>query len=272
MSTLDAIRPLSDAGGAELIGIDARLDLDDAVKERIRAAFARHGFIVLRGQDISLEDQLRFGRIFGEISAQGENAKETGGVTFVSNAVEGGTNPRGELTFHIDHSFYPKPLRAIMLYAMQVPPHGGDTMFANARLAYARLPQSLRDRIDGLRAMHVYDYAYSRGDKAGMRIREADIGPEAPRAVHPVALIHPVTGEHILYVSRRHVDRILDIPEHESEALLDELMSYFEDPSIIYVHQWRVGDLVVFDNLAVQHARTDFDPQHKRHMRRIQIA
>lgn len=272
MSTLQAIRPLSDAGGAELVGIDARLEIDDAVKGRIRDAFAAHGFVVLRGQDVTLDDQLRFGRIFGEISSQGENAKDSGGVTFVSNAVEGGTNPRGELTFHIDHSFYPKPLRAIMLYAMQVPPEGGDTMFANARLAYQRLPQRLRERIGALRAMHVYDYAYSRGDKAGKRIREADIGPDAPRAVHPVALTHPVTGEKILYVSRRHVDRILEVSEEESEALLDELMTYLEDPGIVYVHKWKVGDLVVFDNLAMQHARTDFDSKHKRHMRRVQIA
>jgi taurine dioxygenase len=266
------IAPLSAVGGAEIEGLDLRNELSEGTQDQLRAAWAQHGLLLLRGQDLTLEDQVRFGRVFGAISSQGENAAKLGGVTYVSNVAADGSNPRGELTFHIDHSFYPHPLRGIMLYGIEVPSVGGDTLFANAKLAYQRLPQELKDRIDGLRALHVYDYAYSRGDRQGARIRESEIGADSPRAIHPVVLTHPVTHEKILYVSRRHTDRILDLPEAESEALLDELLTYIYLPDIVHRHVWKAGDLVLWDNLALQHARTDFDPAHKRHLRRVQIA
>jgi taurine dioxygenase len=265
------IRPISPAGGAEIGGVDAAVEQSEEIKTRLREAWHKHALLLLRKQDLTLEQQVRFGEIFGAISSQGENAKNSGGVTFVSNVVAEGANPFGELTFHIDHSFYPTPLRGIMLYGIEVPPEGGDTKFANAKMAYNLLPETLRRRIDGLKALHVYDYAYGR-EKFGSRIREADIAPDAPRAVHPVAFTHPITGEKILYVSRRHTDRILDLPEDESEALLDELFTYMYVPEIVFAHKWNAGDLVIWDNLALQHARTDFDRKYRRHMRRVQIA
>jgi alpha-ketoglutarate-dependent taurine dioxygenase len=267
-----AVRPLSAAAGAEVTGVDLREDLSDDVKETLRSAWGEHALLLLRGQDVTLEDQVRFGRIFGPISSQGENAAKLGGVTYVSNVAADGTNAAGELTFHIDHSFYPSPLRGIMLYGIEVPPVGGDTMFANARIAYERLPQALKERIADLKALHVYDYAYSRGDRQGARIREHEISADSPRAVHPVVLTHPDTGQKILYVSRRHTDRILDVSEAESEALLDELLTYIYLPDIVYRHHWTAGDVVLWDNLSLQHARSDFDSTYKRHMRRVQIA
>ena len=267
------LKPISEAGGALVGGVDLRAEQTGEVKEILKAALFENGFLLFRDQELSPEQQIAAGRIFGTISTQGENYKNTDGVRYVSNVAADGVNPVGELTFHVDHSFYPSPLRAIMLYAIDVPPPGagGETMLANARLAYKLLPGELRARIEGTKALHVYDFAYSR-DKVGDRIRDVDCGPLAPRAIHPVVMEHPVTGEKILYISRRHVDRIFGYPEAESEALIDELLPYIYRSNIIYTHAWLPGDLLVFDNLALQHARTNFSPQHKRHMRRVQVA
>jgi len=266
------IRPLSAALGAEVDGVDLSEEPAEETKIRLRQAWDQHALLLLRDQRLTLDEQVRFGRVFGTISSQGENAAKLGGVTYVSNVATDGSNAKGELAFHIDHSFYPRPLHGLMLYGIEVPPVGGDTMFANAKLAYQRLPHGLKDRIARLRALHVYDFAYSRGDRAAERIRESDIASDALRAEHPVVLTHPKTGEKILYVSRRHTDRILGLDPAESDALLEELLSYITLADIVYRHAWRPGDLVLWDNLALQHARTDFDSTYRRHMRRVQIA
>lgn len=261
------IRPLDAPFGAEVRGLDdpARLD---AAAETLREAWKRYALLLFRDLAIDAEQQLRIAAVFGEVSQQGENHKRTGAYGFISNVVEGGNAPIGELPFHMDHCFYPKPLRGLTLYAIDVPPTGGDTVYSNGVLAFELLPSDLRDRVGSLRALHVHDYA----QKAYVgRIREAEIPAEAPRAAHPVAFPHPATGKPILYVCRRHTDRILDVAPDESEWLLDELIPYSHRPEVVYRHAWRPGDLIVWDNIALQHARTEFDPNAKRTLRRVQI-
>lgn len=267
------VRPLSPVFGAEVLGIDLRKDLSDATREVLRSVWHRHALLLFRDQKLTPEQQMEVATIFGKVSLQGENAAKGGGFNYVSNVAKDGANPNGELTFHTDHSFYPSPLRGIMLYAIEVPPAGagGDTLFASAKLAYGLLPERLRTKIAELEALHVYDYAFGR-ERYGDRIREKDLNPNSPRALHPLAMVHPETGDNLLYVSRRHVDRIEGLPPDESEALIDELLTYIYRPEIVFRHQWSPGDLVIFDNLALQHARNDFDPKYKRHLRRIQIA
>ena len=266
-----ALRLLSPAIGVEILDVDATQQTSEPLREQIRALWNRHGLVLFRNQQLSVDEQLRFAEIFGAVSKQGENAQRLGSFTYVSNVAKDGIVPNGELILHMDQSFYPTPLRGLMLYGLEVPPAGagGDTVFADARLAYRNLPESLRERIAGRMALHAYDY--SRPDST-TRIREADLHPDAPRAIHPVVLQHPATAEPILYVSTWHTIRILDMPLDESDALLAQLAEYVQAPGNTYRHVWRPGDVVVWDNLALQHARTNFDPSHKRHLRRIQIA
>ncbi|GAC1454585.1 MAG: TauD/TfdA family dioxygenase [Gemmatimonadaceae bacterium] len=265
------VRPLSPAGGADIVGLDLREELSETVRHQLREAWHKHALLIFRGQELAEERQKRVAEIFGELSLQGRNAPKGGGINYVSNVAQDGANPNGELTFHTDHSFFATPLRGLMLYAIEVPPEGGDTLFANAKLAYQLLPEPLRERIATLQALHVYDYGFSR-ERYGPRVREKDLTDDSSKAVHPVVLVHPDTGEKILYVSYRHVDRILDLSPDESEALLEELQTYLYRPEIVYRHKWTPHDLAVWDNLALQHARTDFDPKYRRHLRRCQIA
>jgi len=267
------ILPQPGSIGAEVRGVDLSTELPEAIKSQLREAFNRYGYLLFRGQELSGEDQKRVGSIFGTISYQGENYKESDGTRYISNVAEDGLNKDGELSFHIDHSFYATPLRAIMLYALEAPPPGagGETMLSSMKLAYDALPAATRERLEGLEALHCYDFDVSRNVRQADRFREKDLGPLSTRATHPVVLTHPDTGEKVLFISRRHVDRIIGLEEAESEALLAELTAAIEAPERVVKHQWLPGDLVIFDNLKLQHARTNFDPSHRRHLRRCQV-
>lgn len=252
-------RPLSSAGGEEVSGLNLHQEQSDAVKRRLKEACLKHSFLLLRGQDITLDEQLHFGRIFGDIL-------EDSNANIVTSS--------GELLLHFDHwliSNQPQPMNFTMLYGMQVVTVGGETVLANARAAYQRLPESLKARIEGMQAVHCYDYSYAPGKKIALRMRQADIPPDQPRATHPVVLVHPETGEKILYVSPRNTDRILGLEPEESESLLQELWTYIETPDNVYAHQWQVGDILLWDNHAMLHGRRVFDARQERRLRRLSM-
>jgi hypothetical protein len=198
-----------------------------------------------------------------------EDLDETRRVAYITVAAALGM-PHTEATGTVVNAlgFFDQLLPAICLYAEEVTRTGGTTIFADTRKAHDRLPTDLRDRLAGLEAMHLYDYANDYGDH---RFRVATAAPEAPRATHPVVLPHATTGRPLLYVNRLMTDSIVGLGDAESEALLDELMTFFEGDEVRYVHTWRVHDLVVWDNLALQHGRTDFPPTERRCLRRVQI-
>lgn len=135
-------------------------------------------------------------------------------------------------------------------------------------MAYANLPERLKRRIAGLTARHGHDYSINRGDVRA----KGSTGAEGPRWVHPVVRNHPQTGEPLLFVSRLITEEIIGLPPAEGDELLEELLTYIEDPKVIYRHKWRVGDYIAWDNLALQHARTNFDPAEKRVLRRVPIS
>ena len=247
--------------GVEVRGVDFRDEQPGEIKAQLRRAWQEHSLLLFRDQEITPEQQLRIATIFGKFSDEGDTP---GGINFVSNVYEKGTtsdgqynlDTPGEKRFHRDHSFYEAPLRGIMLYGIEVPPveKGGDTRFSDSRAAYKRLPAELRERIANL----IVHFACPQPSD----MRQAD---------HPVALKHPDTGEPILFLSRRHAHHIVGLSHQESEALLDELDSYVGDPAITYRHHWRPNDLVVWDNLSLEHARDDWDRSCRRHLRRTQI-
>lgn len=258
------IEPLTTITGAVVTGLDAAAKIPEATRLKLREAWWRYGLLLLPGQNIDEDQQREFGMIFGEISSEGEY----GDQNYVSNVIPEGIVPYGELAFHVDHSWSPSPLRGLMLYAIECPPkgNGGETKFADAKRAYDALPEVTRRTIDTLQIVHTYP-----DQSKNLPIPGPDPRPGMPTATHPLAFPHPATGEKLLFCSPRHFDRIVGYTPQESLALAEQLSAHLSRPEIIYTHSWAPGDLIVWDNLRLQHARTHFDPKFRRHLRRTQI-
>lgn len=256
--------PLTPFMGARISGVDAGAPMDAKVKQRLREEWWKHGLLVLSDQSLDEDQQRAFGRIFGEISSDGEY----GDQHYVSNVAPGGLVPHGELAFHVDHSWSERPLRGIMLHAIEVPPAGagGETLFADVKRAYELLDPALRDRIDRLEIVHTYP-----DQTKHIPIPGPDPRPGMPTATHPLAFPHPITGKKMIFCSPRHFDRIPGLTPEAGLALAEQLAGHISRPEIGYKHVWRPGDLAVWDNLRLQHARTNFDRQYRRHLRRTQI-
>ena len=259
-----SLRPLSPVAGVEVLGLDLRENLSSEVKAALRDAWHAHAILLVRNQTLSEDDQLRFGRVFGEISSEGEYGEQN----YVSNVIPNGLTPAGELAFHCDHSWSDRPLRGLMLYALEAPPHGagGETLFADVKRAWELLPDTVRSRIKDLEIVHTYP-----DQTKHVPIPGPDPRPGMPTSTHKLAFTHPVTGETLLFCSPRHFDRIVGWNHADSIALAEELSRYINRPEIIYTHSWNVGDIVLWDNIRLQHARTNFDPKYRRHLRRTQI-
>lgn len=262
-------RTLSPNIGAEILGVDLSKTIDAATAEAIREAWHAHNIVLFRGQNISEEDQVNFARLFGElgqvINKHAGVSKHHPGVMFISNIKENGqligALPDGEMMFHSDQCYIESPSAATMLYAMEVPSRGGDTLFANMYSAYDAVPPDLKARIEGKKAMNVYDYA-------NVPTQRGVTSTEAPRFAHPVVRTHPATGRKALYVNRLMTEYILDMDRAESDSILARLFDIAENPAWVYEHKWKVGDLLMWDNRCTLHARSDFDASERRLMRR----
>jgi taurine dioxygenase len=263
------IRPLSAAVGVEIAGVDLSQDLSAETWAVIDNAWREHHLLLFREQDFSAERQVAFSEHFGPVSRQGENMKHGRDFMHISNTVPGGAVPNGELLFHSDHVFFEKIMKAISLYAVEVPSHGGETVFANGELAYRSLPEDLKRRIAPLRARHAYGYTVNAGNR---RMTLEELGEGAIVAEHPIAWPHPETGRPVLMVAEMMTQEIVGLDRAESDALLDGLLTYVKDPRVQYRHAWRLRDFIIWDNRSLQHARTDFDPKEKRTLRRVPIA
>jgi taurine dioxygenase len=257
------VRNLSPVIGAEIIGIDTANPPDAATMAAIRKVWLERLVIVFRGQSIDEEQQVRFAELFGPL----HRSKTTGkAIMYVSNVVENGkligSHPDGEMHFHTDQAHQEQPCSATMLYAVDTPHVGGNTLFANAYYAYDTLPADLRARIDGRRAINAYDH--SAGEFRGTFTREG-----IPRASHPMVRTHPETGRKALYVNRLMTAQVEGLDKAESEDLLMALFEHQERPEYVYAHAWRPGDMVIWDNRCTLHARTDFDASERRLLRRV---
>jgi taurine dioxygenase len=158
------------------------------------------------------------------------------------------------------------PQKALLLHALEVPSRGGNTVFANMVRVYEALPQRLKDRLEGLRALHVFIYT---------KTERADISQGFDKflhATHPAVIRHPVTGRRMLYVNRLMTMRLEGMPESESAALLEELFEFAERPEFHYEHVWTKGDMVIWDNLVGMHARTEMIAGEPRTMRHTSLA
>lgn len=258
------IRELSPALGAAVSGLDLTAPIGARDLVTLRRAFHERHLLLLRAPGLGDLDHVRFAGQFGPIYDEYGDGL---GYHFVSNVKRGAIIGHGPLLFHSDLAFTPEPTLGLSLYGVELPEDGAPTRFANAVRALERLPGSVRARLAGLHALHLYDLTHQSG---GARFREADLPEHEPRALHPVVLRDPRSGREILYVSEMQTDRILELAPEDGEALLQQLFAALYAPDNVYEHRWRAGDLLVWDNLALQHGRNA--PDLPRTLRRVTLA
>jgi taurine dioxygenase len=264
-------RPLSPAIGAEVIGVDLSKPLNDELFAKILSVWHQSLVILVRDQHLTEDDQVRFGERFGPpaVSHTRRFITKNPAIMLISNVRENGqligALPDGEMHFHSDQCHQERPAMASMLYALEVPTKGGNTLFANAYLAYETLPAAVKAKIDGRKALNAYDYD-SASTRRGTKLREG-----IPSYWHPVVRTHPATGRKALYVNRLMTIAIEGMPELESEELLSMLFEHQEQPKFVYEHVWRPHDVLLWDNRCALHARTDFSADERRLMRRMAI-
>ena len=261
---------LSEAIGARIEGVDLSRELDAGTFDTIRNALFEHAIIVVPGQTLDEDDQERFCRYFGELEMvrSGEATSDHPAVLMITNVTDSGRPTAledGEMMFHYDQCYYENPALGSTLYAIEVPDEGGNTLFANCRLAYEALDDDWKARLDGLRALHYYDY------KRDPTLRPSEINPDAPQWVHPVVRTHPETGKKAIYVNRLMTLWIEGIDRADSNGILDYLFAHIEKPEFVYEHEWTVGELIMWDNRCSAHARTWFSPDKRRMMRRVTV-
>jgi taurine dioxygenase len=264
--------------GAEVAGIDLR-SLDAGTFAAIRRAFVEHSVLLFRGQRLSDDDLIAFSRRFGALDhapVQENGQRFVAGkpeIYVVSNVIENGVAigslGAGEAVWHTDMSYLADPPMASMLYALEIPPDGGNTGFCNMYSGYATLPEALKRRIAGLKIKH--DGTYNSGGYLRAGVAASDDPRTSPGAIHPLVCTHPDSGRRCLYLGRRRNAYIVDLPLDESEALLDELWAYATRDAYTWYNTWRVGDLVLWDNRCTMHRRDPFDPAARRIMHRTQI-
>lgn len=246
--------------GVEIHEVDLNSSVDDAMVDTLRAAYREQHLLLFRGQHLSGERQVEVLSWFGPVLAE-----KAGPFGYVSNVIEGAVVPEGGLSFHSDFAFTADPLEGISLHAVTVPATGAPTRFADAVRVVDRLPTGLRARLERARILNVFDF----GAPADGRMRVADLAPGSPSCVHDAIGRHRVSGEPVVMAGEMHTDCVLGMGPDESEALLGELFAYLYAPTNTYVHQWEVGDLVVWDNLALQHGRPAFPDNEERTLQRV---
>jgi taurine dioxygenase len=270
--------PTGRALGAEVRGIHVNA-LGEGAFARLMQAWHQYSVVLIRDQKLSDQDLIAFSRRLGDLDWT--PVQETGRrfveglpeIYIVSNVkVNGepiGSLGDGEAVWHTDMSYLDVPPKASMLYALEVPPSGGNTSFCTMYGVYESLPQALKDRTAGLKIKH--DGTYNSGGYVRQGVTPTDDPMTSPGAVHPLVCTHPDTGRRMLYLGRRRNAYLVGLELSESEALLDELWSFVARPEFAWEHVWRVGDLVLWDNRCTMHRRDAFDPKSRRVMHRTQV-
>jgi taurine dioxygenase len=272
------IFPSGKALGAEIQGVDLRtVKADDFAC--IYRAWLNHSVLLFRGQTLSDDDLVTFSERFGDLDwapVQESGRRFVEGhpeIYVVSNVMEKGVPigslGAGEATWHTDMSYLQDPPKASILYALEVPPSGGNTYFNSMYRAYEFLPDSIKKRIEGKTLKH--DATYNSGGYVRQGATAVDDPVTSPGKYHPLVCTHPETKRRVLYLGRRRNAYIEGLSLSESESLLDELWLYANRLEFEWHNEWRVGDLVLWDNRCTMHRRDPFEATSRRVMHRTQI-
>jgi len=248
-----SVRNLTPEFGAEIEGVELRAPLAEEESRQLREIFDDRGILVFRDVDIDTATQQY---VSDMLIGKGERSDmEPRKDSFISNKEEGGIAPFGRLLWHSDMMWSDQPSHGLSLLGVQVEQPSVPTLFVSATRAWDTLPGDLRARVDGLHALHITGQV-DRG-----RYEEGEIlvpvRTEEQTTITPIAHRHPRTGRTILYICEQNTREIVELSAKESEALLEDLFAHLYDPVHMLEHDWRQGDLVVWDNLAIQHGRPD---------------
>lgn len=270
-------RPLSEHLGEEVVGVDLSAPLDDATFGAIEDLFNRRSVVVFRDQALTPAQLVAFSERFGEVETPLLNQftlPEAPKVLVLSNVKEGdkpkGAHRQGHL-WHTDLTYMPEPSLGSLLYGVEVPPEGGDTLFASILAAYDALPEARQQALDGLKAVHSYPHAYAQLYPEREPLTEEQKA-RVPDIVHPLVRTHPATGRKALYMGEYIIKEIEGLSDAETRALVEELIAHITRDEFIYRHKWRAGDLLMWDNRGVVHHATDYDDRkYRRVMHRTTI-
>ena len=240
---------LSEPIGIAIDDIDLSRRLTQEEWERIVAALLDRHVVVFPNQTLAREQQYEFTAQFGEVESHGGGRPgKRQDVAHVTANLDADGNPSDRFAkganyrWHTDKPYYPVPPALTTLYAVELPPSGGDTEFANTALAFDALSEAMKQRIAGLRVVFQWEHGRRPGYYAN----------ELPPVHHPLVRTHPETGRKALYLGH-HAMGIAGMPEVEATALLDELLRHATQPRFTYAHRWRAGDLVMWDNRCLLH-------------------
>ena len=255
------VERLGPALGAELSGVDFSGLISADVADALRQALLEHMLLLVRGQVLSDDEHLAFVSVFGRIAVE-----RAGAIRSVSNEPDGTLGPMAA-AWHSDFMFFPHPFQAISLYGLEIPSSGTQTRFANGVLAASTLPADLRTQLAGLEGRALTEVMVASPDRVQFRTGRRD-GLD-PHQLRPVLWPHPASGEPILAVWEQQTDAIFPLEPDESDDLLEVLFAHLYRPDHVYVHEWQRDDLLIWDNLALQHSRPYVGQEEPRILRRI---
>ncbi|MYE60373.1 MAG: TauD/TfdA family dioxygenase [Alphaproteobacteria bacterium] len=270
------IRPLSDALGAEITGLDLTKPLNEADAAAVREAFLDRHLLCFRSGPLSPGDFLRAARLFGEPQLQllrHRRHVETPEVSMLESTYKRAEDKPDDLAlvrlsgWHTDDSYFAAPAKATMLQSLALPSSGGETRFCNTRRAWETLDEDVKARIEGAQAVHGYDTPRAPGRAETRTTEEA---AETPDVVHPLVRTHEDTGRKAIYFNPNRTDRVVGLERAESNALLDGLYAHMTADRFRYDHSWRLGDILLWDNRCLVHSvNTDFPVGEERRHQRI---
>lgn len=270
------IRPLSDALGAEVVGLDLTKPLEEADAAAVREAFLDRHLLCFRSAPLAPADFLRTARLFGEPQLQLLRHRRHGEAPEVSMLESTYRRPEDKPDdlalvrlsgWHTDDSYFARPAKATMLQALALPSSGGETRFCNTRRAWEALDEETKARIEGAQAVHGYDTPRAPGRAEA---RTAEEAAETPDVTHPLVRTHEDTGRKAIYFNPNRTDRVVGLARAESDALLDALHGHMTADRFRYDHGWRLGDILLWDNRCLVHSvNTDFPVGEERRHQRI---
>jgi taurine dioxygenase len=269
-----SITPLTDHTGAEVSGLDLTRPLDPETRNALNRAFADHHVLVIREQHFTPPQFIAAAQLFGELQPHDKKDLHVPGypqMYYVSNEqkIPGERYISGE-TFHTDHSNHPAPPKATTLFPVSLPASGGDTQYVNMHKAYDDLSDETKRRVEGLKAVHVYQSKHSPRELRPLSPESAKVLP--PPGVHPLVRTHPENGRKALYLNPVRIESILGMEDGGALDLVAQLMAHATQKKYEYRHQWRYGDMVIWDNRSVLHkANPDYDMNERRYLYRLML-
>jgi taurine dioxygenase len=270
-----SINKLSDALGADVVGLDLRDGVSEADRGQLTEAFMEHHLLCIRSLPLSPVEFAALARYFGVPQLQllrDQRVEDAPEVSVLESTYKTAKEKPDDLNrvrlsgWHTDDSYFEVPAKATMLQGLAIPTSGGETRFCNTRRAYDDLPGDIRDKIDTRQAVHAYDT--SRATARAQTLNDQEV-KETKEVVHPLVRTHEDSGKRAIYFNPNRTDHVVDMPRVESDALLDDLHGRITKAEYQYHHAWTQGDILLWDNRCLVHSvNVDYPVgQERRHQR-----